>query len=311
MKRAKVVVIGSLNMDVVVKANRPPVMGETVMGEKVHFIPGGKGGNQAVAAASLNSETWMIGAVGRDPFGQTLVSSLKEKNVHAQGVKIVEDVATGIASILLSHGDNSIIVVPGANSACSPVDVDKHRERIAEADVVLLQLEIPLPTIQHAVETAKSYGKMVILNPAPAQELPADLLRQVDYVTPNESELEMLTGVSLKKEGLEQAMNQLLHTGVGHVVTTLGREGAAILSPDKELVHIPAHVVETVDTTGAGDAFNAGLAVALAERKNLIEAVSFAGKVAALAVTRLGAQSGMPSRKEVDEWAWKQGGSHR
>ncbi|OYD07109.1 ribokinase [Paludifilum halophilum] len=301
-QRGKVTVVGSLNMDLVVKAERAPQKGETVMGEEVHFIPGGKGANQAVAAASLGAKTSMIGSVGDDPFGESLLSSLQERGVDTGTVKTVTEASTGIASILLSQGDNRITVVSGANSHTLPSDVEQHRQVITGADGVLLQLEVPLPAIQQAVELAKKAGKTVILNPAPARDLPQDLLEQVDYLTPNRSELELLSGISPEKEGLDRAMGRLLDRGVGHVVTTLGEDGAAYLSPGEETVRVPGHSVKAVDTTGAGDAFNAGLAVALAEGGSLEEAVRFAGKTAALAVTRLGAQSGMPNREEVESF---------
>lgn len=298
-KQARVAVIGSLNMDVVVQALRPPQMGETVLGEAVHFIPGGKGANQAVAAARLGAHTEMIGSVGSDPFGQDLLESLKKSGVETTAVKTVSIAPTGVASILLSGGDNSIIVVPGANGHCLPEDVDAGKERIAGVDVVLLQLEIPLETVLSAARTAKELGKKVVLNPAPARELPGELYRLTDVITPNRSELELLSGHSIGEEDLAEAMQVLLDQGVGCVVTTLGEQGAAILSGEG-FRRVAVHPVDAVDTTGAGDAFNAGLACALSEGMELAEAVDFAGRVAALAVTRLGAQDGMPTRREVE-----------
>lgn len=299
-KRAKVAVVGSLNMDVVVKVKRPPEMGETVMGEAVHFIPGGKGANQAVAAARLGAQTLMIGAVGDDPFGQSLLESLQKSGVDSRGVKTVSGVATGIASILLAEGDNSIVVVAGANGRCLPEDVEAGRELLSEADILLLQLEIPLETVLTAARTAKELGKRVVLNPAPARELPDELYRLTDVITPNRSELGLLTGRPVEEEGLEAAMRELLDRGVGCVVTTLGARGAACLSPEGGFRRVEGIPVEVVDTTGAGDAFNAALACGLSEGMDLPAAVDFAGRTAALAVTRLGAQDGMPQRKEVE-----------
>ncbi|MBA4495498.1 ribokinase [Paenactinomyces guangxiensis] len=298
--KSKIVVVGSLNMDVVVKAKRPPRMGETILGDEVHFVPGGKGANQAVAAAKLGSEVTMIGSVGQDPFGHSLLRSLQEQGIRSQTVRVLPGVPTGVASIILAQEDNCIIVVSGANSHCQPEHVAEYQEYIKMADVVLLQLEIPLDTVQYAAQLAKELGKTVILNPAPAQNLPDTLLRNVDYITPNQSELELLTGISPEKEGLEAGMNQLLKRGVRHVITTLGREGAAVLSSGEPLVRVAGYRVPVVDTTGAGDAFNAGLACALAEQKRVKAAIDFAGKVAALAVTKLGAQPGMPTRAEVN-----------
>lgn len=299
-KQARVAVVGSLNMDVVVEAMRPPQRGETVMGEAVHFSPGGKGANQGVAAARLGAETTMIGSLGSDPFGQTLLDSLEKNGVETGAVNIVSDTPTGVASILLSGGDNSIIVVPGANSRCLPSHVEAQRDRIAGVDVVLLQLEIPLETVLAAARRAKDLGKRVVLNPAPARELPEELYRMTDVITPNRSELEFLSGCSTGEEGLEGAMQALLAKGAGCVVTTLGDQGAALLSREKGFRRVKGHSVKVADTTGAGDAFNAGLACGLSEGMNLTAAVAFAVRVGALAVTRLGAQEGMPTRREVE-----------
>jgi ribokinase len=302
-KRARVAIVGSLNMDVVVKAKRAPKMGETVMGEAVHFIPGGKGANQAVAAAKLGAQAVMIGAVGDDPFARSLRESLQKSGVDLRGVKTVPGMATGIASILLTDEDNSIVVVAGANSRCLPEDVAAGRELLSGADILLLQLEIPLETVLAAARTAKELGKKVILNPAPARELPDELYRLTDVITPNRSELEFLTGRPVEEGGLEASMRKLLERGAGCVVTTLGAEGAAFLSPEGGFRRVKGYAVDVVDTTGAGDAFNAALACGLSEGMELPDAVDFAGRTAALAVTRLGAQDGMPQRKEVEDFA--------
>jgi len=295
-----IVVIGSLNMDIVVEAKRPPMMGETVMGEHIHFIPGGKGANQAVALARLGAKTAMIGAVGGDSFGQDLLHAMDREGIDIAGVKCVPDSPTGVASIVLSGGDNQIIVVPGANDACLPADLETQKAKITAADVVLLQLEIPLETVVHAAKTAKSLGKTVILNPAPARPLPDELLQNVDVLIPNESELLILAGKQ-PEEDLETVMRSLLKKGVRMVVTTLGAKGAAYLT-ENERGFIPSHRVPVVDTTGAGDSFNAGFSYALAKGEGVRDAVSFATKVAALAVTRLGAQAGMPTLEQVEKF---------
>ncbi|SMO90044.1 ribokinase [Melghirimyces algeriensis] len=305
-RQARVAVIGSLNMDVVVQAARLPQIGETVTGDSVYFIPGGKGANQAVSAARLGASTVMVGSVGTDSFGQTLLESLEQSGVDIQPVKRTPDAPTGVASIWLSEGDNSIVVVPGANSRCLPDDVRHHQERIAESEVVVLQLEIPMETVMEAARTAKELGKIVVLNPAPATKLPQELYQWVDVLTPNRSELERLSGYPAEEGGLEQGMQTLLHKGVSCVVTTLGEQGAVVLSKEEGFRKVAGRSVHVVDTTGAGDAFNAGLACALAEGKPLFDAVDFAGCVASLAVTRLGAQNGMPSRKEVDAFYSKE-----
>lgn len=300
-KPPQVVVIGSLNMDIVVEADRPPHMGETVSGNQVHFIPGGKGANQAVASARLGAKTTMIGAVGHDAFGSELLQALKQEGIDVETVKTVSEVHTGVASIVLAEGDNQIIVVAGANGHCQPADIDQYEERIAQADVVLLQLEIPLETVLYAASTAKRLGKTVVLNPAPARSLPDELLQSVDVLIPNESELYLLANAG-KETDLEAAMKTLLQKGVGTVVTTLGSKGAAYLATEGSLGFVSSHRVSVVDTTGAGDSFNAGFAYALASGKGLGGAAAFATKVAALAVTKLGAQAGMPTLAEVEKF---------
>lgn len=294
-------VIGSLNMDIVVEADRPPALGETVAGKRVHFIPGGKGANQAVASARLGATTTMIGAVGSDAFGQSLLAALRQEGIDVQAVKSVEGSHTGVASIVLSQNDNQIIVVAGANNQCLPADLQACEAQIAAADVVLLQLEIPLETVLFAAQTAKRLGKMVVLNPAPARELPDELLQNVDVLIPNESELYLLAG-SPADQDLEAAMRSLLQKGVRTVVTTLGAKGAVYLSTDEPLGFVPSREVTVVDTTGAGDSFNAGFSYALASGKSVAEAAAFASAVAALAVTKLGAQAGMPTRTEVEQF---------
>ncbi|MFD2370686.1 ribokinase [Brevibacillus sp. GCM10020057] len=301
-KQPQVVVIGSLNMDLVVEADRPPQMGETVHGNNVHFIPGGKGANQAVASARLGAKTAMIGAVGADAFGKELLQALKQEGIDVDGVKTVPDMHTGVASIVLSQGDNQIIVVAGANGKVTAEDIDRHRDWIAQADVVLLQLEIPLETVMHAASKAKELGKMVVLNPAPARALPDELLRQVDVLIPNESELFLLAQTDADA-GLEKAMQAMLQKGVTTVVTTLGAKGAAYMTAAGESGHVASYRVQVVDTTGAGDSFNAGFSCAIAGGAAVREAVAFATKVAALAVTRLGAQAGMPTLAQVEEFS--------
>jgi ribokinase len=297
----RIVVIGSLNMDVVVEAERPPALGETVPGNQVHFIPGGKGANQAVASARLGAATKMIGAVGNDAFGQSLLAALRQEGIDVEAVKVVEDSHTGVASIVLAQGDNQIIVVAGANGKCLPADLKAWEKQIAEADLVLLQLEIPLETVLFAAKTAKQMGKTVVLNPAPARALPDELLRNVDVLIPNESELYLLADSAAGQE-LEAAMRSLLQKGVRTVVTTLGAKGAAYLSDGEPLGFVSSHKVDVVDTTGAGDSFNAGFSYALASGKSVAEAAAFATAVAALAVTKLGAQAGMPTRAEVEQF---------
>lgn len=301
--RPKIAVIGSLNMDIVVEAERIPRAGETVLGNQVHFLPGGKGANQAVALARLGAKTAMIGCLGKDAFGDQLLRGLQADGIQTNGVKITEQAMTGTAQIVLAQGDNRIIVVPGANDLCTVDDIKRNEYVIAWADAVLLQLEIPLDTVEYAIQLAKKHGKTVFLNPAPVRQLTNQLLRNVDYLTPNEAELEKLTGVMLSgPQALKQAMKILLDSGVNHVVTTLGAEGAVYLDKQGLMEKVSGHSVNVVDTTGAGDCFNAGLIFALSSGKSVSEALIFANQVSALAVTKLGAQAGMPTLAEVQAY---------
>jgi len=300
MKKPHIVVIGSLNMDIVIEADRNPQMGETILGNHAQFIPGGKGANQAIQAARLGARTTMIGAVGADSFGNDLLLALDRDQVNRTSIKVVEGSSTGVASIFITNGDNSIVVVPGANYQLLPEDIDMHENVLEDADIILLQLEVPLETVQYAVKKAKALGKRIILNPAPAQPLPDDLLRNVDYITPNRSELSVLTGMDTECGTLEAVMRSLVHKGISHVVTTLGAEGSAYVEGEGPLQSISGYKVPVVDTTGAGDSFNAGLAYSLALGNSLEQSVLFAAKASALAVTRFGAQAGMPSLEEVN-----------
>lgn len=301
MNAPNVAVIGSLNMDIVVESDRFPVQGETLLGKAIRFLPGGKGANQAVASARLGASTRMIGAVGGDSFGRELLQALTSEGIECEGVRAIPDATTGIANIFVSQGDNSIIVLPGANHHLRPEDIDRSKQAMEQADIVLLQLEIPLEAVTHAAKLAKSLGKTVVLNPAPAQPLPESLLRDVDYITPNRTELSLLTGSS-ENDDLEASMRKLIGMGARNVITTLGSEGSAFMEAGGPLVKVPAYKVPVVDTTGAGDSFNAGLAYSLAQRKSLEEAVSFAANVSALAVTKFGAQPGMPTLEEVEQF---------
>ncbi|XEC95293.1 ribokinase [Paenibacillus tarimensis] len=305
MKKPKLVVIGSLNMDIVVETDRYPRVGETIMGSRIRFIPGGKGANQAVAGARLGAETAMIGAVGEDSFGDELLRSLQGDGVDVSGVKRIAGASTGIASIYVAQGDNSIIIVPGANQRLEPADIDRNEDKLREADIVLLQLEIPVETVLYAARKANMLGKKVVLNPAPAQQLPGELFEYADFITPNRTELSQYTGMLAEGEALEPAMRRMKEMGASHVITTLGSEGSAYLSDDGAMRTIPAHKVPVVDTTGAGDCYNAGLAYSIAAGHNIEEAMTYAALVSALAVTKFGAQAGMPTEKEAQQFAAK------
>ncbi|STO13808.1 Ribokinase [[Flavobacterium] thermophilum] len=296
MNKPVITVIGSINMDLVTVAARFPNQGETILGERFLTTPGGKGANQAVAAARLGADVRMIGAVGEDAFGRELLRSLQSEGISVDGVKPVTHQHTGIASITISEQDNRIIVVPGANHALPPEDLDKYESVIAQSDVCLLQLEIPIPVVERAVSLAHRRGVRVIVNPAPAQPLPPSVLEQADFLTPNEHERALLFA------GMDEGKL------VNKLIVTEGAKGVRIWQDGKEQL-IPGFRVPVVDTTGAGDTFNGALAVALAEGKPLAEACRFANAAAALSVTKLGAQAGMPTREDVESFLAKQEGS--
>ena len=297
----KVVVVGSFNMDLMVKAGRRPQKGETLMGEAFGMFIGGKGSNQAIAAARLGADVTMIGRIGADFFGDTLMAAHAEESICTDYVIRDTEVGTGIASILIdANGDNSIVIVPQANMRLSVADIERASESIAAADVLLLQLEVPIAVSQHAAEIAKSNDATVVLNPAPAQELPDDFLAQVDILTPNEVETESLSGVRVSTAtDAKHAAKGLLNKGLSAVILTLGDRGSLLLTPDLTQ-QVPAYSVEVVDTTAAGDAFCGALATVLAQGENLVDAVAFANAASALAVTVLGAAPSMPTAAQVE-----------
>jgi ribokinase len=294
MAGRKITVIGSINMDLVTKTSKIPKVGETVLGHSFHTIPGGKGANQAVAAARLGGDVTMIGAVGNDSFGGTLVDHLTNQGINTKSIMKVKDTSTGIATIILSEGDNSIIVVPGANNHVTPEVIEKHEDAIENSNILLLQLEIPLESVVRAVELAKKHGVLTILNPAPIQKLPKELLEMVDFVTPNEHEQALLFSTI---DGTEQELEKVMEK----CIVTKGSKGVMIYKNGEE-IEIPSIKVEAVDTTGAGDSFNGALATALCEGLKIEEACRFANVVGAISVTKLGAQTGMPTKKEVEEF---------
>ncbi|MBV6716923.1 ribokinase [Paenibacillus chitinolyticus] len=307
---AKIAVAGSINMDLVVTAERLPVPGETVMGRQFRMIPGGKGANQAVAAVRLGAQVSMIGCVGGDTFGAQMLEGLRGEGIDTAFVATAEETSSGVALIQVQGGgDNSIVVVPGANAALTPERVSQAEEAIRGADVLLVQLEIPLESVRRAVEIAHRHGVKVILDPAPAAELPLSLLRQIDLITPNETEALILTGGAADastdasaQDGrtVSESIRQLKErTGGAGVVVTCGGKGVLYDLDGKQGAH-PAYRVDAADTTAAGDSFNAGLAVRWSEGAPLEEAVRFASKVGALTVTRFGAQASLPARDEVE-----------
>lgn len=284
----KITVIGSINMDLVTQTAAVPRMGETILGQSFFTIPGGKGANQAVAAARLGADVAMLGLVGDDAFGQQYISHLRNHHINVMNVKPVTHEKTGVATIILSRSDNSIIVVPGANNRLTPDVIEQNEDVIADSDLVLLQLEIPMVSVVKAAELAKKHSVKVILNPAPFQTLSEDLIDNSDYITPNEHEAEQI----FKEVGDSGKLKDKL-------IITRGARGVAYFQNNQEC-HMDSFKVDVKDTTGAGDTFNGAFAVAILEGKSVKEACVIATAAAALSVTKLGAQSGMPSRSEVD-----------
>lgn len=295
----RVAVVGSFNIDVVVRTPRRPRAGETIVGTSAGLFVGGKGCNQGIAASRLGASVTMVGRVGRDAFGDELLLALRREGMQATHVIRDATATTGIASILVGDdGDNSIVVVPGANGNVSPRDVEAAAEAIAPAHSLLLQLEIPLDALQRAAELARGAGVRVILNPAPARPLPPQLLSYVDVIVPNEHEAHVLTGMDPARSPASAA-RALRRQGIGVVIITLGGRGAFLSSGDVETL-VPTFMVQPVDTTAAGDAFCGALAVALSEGASLQEAARFANAAGALACTRMGAEPSLPLRADVD-----------
>ena len=291
---SRIVVVGSINMDLVTQAPRFVGPGETILGERFLTVPGGKGANQAVAAARLGAEVALVGALGRDAFGDQLHAGLATEHVDLTHVARLDDSASGTASITVADGENQIIVVPAANSRVRPAQVEAARSLIERADAVLVQMEIPLETVETTVRLGHRLGVPVILNPAPAQQLPVDWLKLARYVTPNQHELAILLGADPTED-----FKALMQRAPCPVVLTRGGEGAWYREQGEPL-HQPGFKVDVVDSTGAGDTFNATLAVFLKE--GLAAAVRKACAAAALSVTKLGAQGGMPTGRELDRF---------
>lgn len=304
MSRNAILVIGSANMDLVVSTQRFPQPGETLFGNKFGMYPGGKGANQAVAAAKLGGEVYFLGKMGNDLFREKLCVGMRNDGVQLDHLLIDPNESTGMALITVdSNGQNEIVVVSGSNMNLSPADIVSKRALFAVAKIVLLQLEIPLDTVTQSARLAKEHGATVILNPAPARELPQELLRLVDYLTPNETEAELLTKQAVHDQTSAQtAAMKLLAQGVKNVILTLGEKGALLVNHEKAEL-FPAKKVQAVDTTAAGDAFNGALAFSLANDKTVEEAIRFANTVAAYSVTKMGAQSSMPTMKDVTQTA--------
>jgi len=300
MSQKKIIIIGSTNMDMVVKTTHIPVPGETVLGGSFFMNPGGKGANQAVAVARLGGDAVFVSKMGNDVFGKQSRQLLDEEGIDTNFIAFDNEQPSGVALITVDGaGENSIVVAPGANANLVPSDLKKALNEIATAKIILLQLEIPMDTVEFVVQYASEQGTTVILNPAPAAKLPDALFKHINIITPNETEASILSGIPVTDIDSAQKAALIIHElGVRIVVITLGPLGALILE-DGKFDRVSARTVDAVDSTAAGDAFNGALAVALSEGKGMVEAVDFACNVASISVTRLGAQSSIPYRNEL------------
>ena len=295
-------VIGSLNMDLVVKVDTMPKGGQTLIGSNFKEVPGGKGANQAVAMARLGGNVSMIGKVGNDGFGQTLLNALKADNVNTDYIGI-EEGPTGVALITVDkNAENSIVVAPGANFKVAVEDIDNNIEAINNSDIVVVQLETPLETIKYGLKKAKEAGKYTILNPAPAVVLEDEIIKNVDLLTPNETELEILSGVEINTEDdIKRAAQIMIDKGVKELIVTLGSKGSLYINKERSMFK-SAYKVQAVDTTAAGDSYTGALSVAFSNNKDVEEAMDFASKVGALSVMKEGAQSSLPTLKDVENF---------
>ncbi|MES2068713.1 MAG: ribokinase [Pseudomonadota bacterium] len=305
--KPRIAVVGSVNMDLVFRTPRMPAVGETLSGHEFRQIPGGKGANQAVAAARQGAAVAFIGRIGDDGFGQYSLRCLANDGIDVSNLSAVVDVATGVAGIIVTDaGDNSIVLAAGANASLSAADVEAAQSAISSAQLLVCQLETPLATVTRAIQLARQHGVKVILNPAPVQALSDDLLAQVDYLVVNETEASQLSGIQVSdQDSAQRASAKLLQRGAAVVLLTMGEHGVCVTdasnggSPSQ---FIPAIKVEVVDTTAAGDTFVGAFAVGIAKGLDLIAASTEAQYTAALAVTKLGAQTSIPLRSEVEQF---------
>lgn len=293
----KTVVVGSINVDLVFTSEIRPKAGETVMGSTFSTIPGGKGANQAVAASKLGASSCMVGCIGNDQNGEFSINNLNLMNVDTSCIKKTDNAPTGVANIVVAEHDNSIIVIAGANYEITKEDIDKCKDVILSADIVLLQLEIPLDVVEYTADMCRKNNVRVLLNPAPAVELPKTLIENATYITPNEHELNIILG---KQNNVDETIKMYPNK----IIVTMGSRGVKYFD-GSEMKIVPSYNVEVVDTTGAGDTFCGGLAAALVRGDNLEDAIKFANKAAAISITKLGAQSGMPKLEEFNNFKFK------
>lgn len=288
----KIAVIGSINMDMVATARRIPRKGETISATGISYIPGGKGANQAVAAARLGGDVTMFGCVGDDAFCDRLLENLRENGVCADSVDILPGESSGLAMIVVAENDNAITVIPGANARVTPAYIDAHWEEIAKADIVMLQNEIPEKTVRYAMGLLSEAGKTIIYNPAPAAKADAFLVEHATYLTPNEHEARIVL------DDETTSLEELLLRYEGKLIVTLGAKGV-VSAQDSAVVTVPARKVDVVDTTGAGDTMNGAFAFAIASGMPFVEALAFANVAAGISTEKAGAQAGMPTYDSV------------
>lgn len=295
----RIVIIGSANTDMVVKAKTLPLPGETLLGGTFFMNAGGKGANQAVSAARLGGQVTLVAKVGNDIFGKQTIEGLQKENINTGYVFVDEHAPSGTALIMVNEeGENCIVVAPGANSNLLPADIEKVNS-ISDATIILMQLEIPMETIATVTKNAKTNNQKVIINPAPAQKLDDELLKGLFLITPNETEATLLTGIKVDDEiTASQAAEVFLSKGVQNVIITLGKKGAFFQNKDLKF-KTDAPLVKAMDTTAAGDTFSGALTVALTEKMNWEQTIKFAVKAASISVTRMGAQTSVPYRKEM------------
>ncbi len=303
INRPKIVVVGSSNIDLVVKSARIPATGETILGGNFIMTPGGKGANQAVAAVKLGAQVHFIAKLGNDVFGTQALNSLKKQGVNLKYVTQTANAPSGVALIAVDkNGNNAIVVAPGANQLLNPQDVKQAFSDIASAGAVVAQLEISLETVEFAAKLANKFKVPFILDPAPAQKLPAELLKITDVIKPNETEAQILTGIKITSEKTAcAAAASLLKKGVNTVILTMGKKGC-LLANSRMNKYIPAQKVKPLDSTAAGDAFTGALAFCIAQGRPILDSALFANYVAALSVTKMGAQSSMPTLKAVKKF---------
>lgn len=304
---ARIVVVGSLNMDMVVSLNHRPDRGETVLGTDFFMNVGGKGANQAAAASKLGADVAMIGKLGDDMFADQLLVNLEQTGVDCSAIEKVTGEATGVAFVTVDpDGDNSIVVAPGANQRLTPDDVRKREDMIKQAKLLMVQLEVPLDTVKEAIAIARRHQVPILLDPAPAQSLPEELLGMVDYILPNEKEIAQLTGIQVKDQlTAKLAAVELIRQGVSTVFAKMGEKGVVVVGANRTFFVEP-YQVHAVDSTGAGDAFAGAVGAALVSGKDVWAAAKFASAVGAITATRKGAQASMPNLEEAEQFIKQQ-----